>query len=182
MAVRWLVWACATDHLLEHGLSSTAAFEQDLRGAFLHRSLRHKHACDVSILMFGKMGTFSGWSVSSGDLVAILRRVICADVCRGCLQQGRWATEVPLLGSRFHCPAVAQQPCLYAGSPLWPQVPQAFQVYRLVQLARSLWFAHYLAAPLWLVYLLKYFLILWAVNFGAGKRVSFLMEHILQSA
>ena len=52
---------------------------------------------------------------------------------------------------------------------MWPQIPQAFQTYRLGQLSRSLWFAHHLTAPLWFMWLLQYLLILWAVNLGSGK-------------
>ena len=68
-------------------------------------------------------------------------------------------------------PGITELAGVCAGSPLWPQVPQAFQAYRMGQLARGLWFAHHLTAPLCLVRLLQYLLILWAVNFGSGKEL-----------
>lgn len=53
------------------------------------------------------------------------------------------------------------------GSPMWPQVPQVYQTYRIWQLARGWWITSLLGGPSWLIMLQQYLIVLWMGNFGA---------------
>jgi len=61
---------------------------------------------------------------------------------------------------------------LPAGTPMWVQVPQAYQPYRLWQLARGLCLGSALGGPEWLQTLLGLLIVLWVFNYGAQMQFS----------
>ena len=72
-----------------------------------------------------------------------------------------------------HCTDIRTQRCaLPAGTPMWVQVPQAYQPYRLWQLARGLCLGSALGGPEWLQTLLGLLIVLWVFNYGAQMQFS----------
>jgi len=55
---------------------------------------------------------------------------------------------------------------------MWVQVPQAYQPYRLWQLARGLCLGSALGGPEWLQTLLGLLIVLWVFNYGAQMQFS----------
>ena len=56
---------------------------------------------------------------------------------------------------------------LDAGTPMWVQVPQAYQPYRFWQLARGLALNAAVGGPDWLQTLQGFLLVVWVFNYGA---------------
>ena len=67
-------------------------------------------------------------------------------------------TDIPCKQSRVLC---------VAGSPMWVQVPQAYQPFRLYQLARGLALSSAMGGPAWLQTLQGFLVVTWVFNYGA---------------
>ncbi|KAL0023486.1 hypothetical protein WJX79_000502 [Trebouxia sp. C0005] len=89
--------------------------------------------------------------------------------------EGQTDLGVSTLGVYVLCLVVqiaSESVSLRLGTPMWVQVPQAYQPYRLWQLARGLCLGSALGGPEWLQTLLGLLIVLWVFNYGAQMQFS----------
>ncbi|KAL0046115.1 hypothetical protein WJX82_002820 [Trebouxia sp. C0006] len=89
--------------------------------------------------------------------------------------EGQGNLGVSTLGVYVLCLVVqvaSESVSLRLGTPMWVQVPQAYQPYRLWQLARGLCLGSALGGPEWLQTLLGLLIVLWVFNYGAQMQFS----------